>query len=114
VGTFELQPPGKRLPNLRVRPGARFGKPLEFSRYYGMESDRAALRAVTDEIMRALAELSGQEYVEKYAQQAKQELQAARKQAATSAAAPAAAPPDAPAGDQDDVGDQDVGDQDDI
>jgi 1-acyl-sn-glycerol-3-phosphate acyltransferase len=82
VGTFELQPPGKVLPNLRVRPGVRFGKPLDFSRYYGMASDRVALRAVTDEIMHALEELSGQEYVDKYAQQAKAELQAARKSGA--------------------------------
>jgi 1-acyl-sn-glycerol-3-phosphate acyltransferase len=82
VGTFELQPPGKILPNLRFRPGVRFGKPLDFSRYYGMETDRLALRAVTDEIMHALEELSGQEYVDKYAAQAKAELQAARKRAA--------------------------------
>jgi len=78
VGTFELQPPGKVRPNLRIRPGARFGKPLDFARYYGMESDRLVLRGVTDEIMHALAELSGQEYVDKYAEQAKAELRAAR------------------------------------
>jgi 1-acyl-sn-glycerol-3-phosphate acyltransferase len=83
VGTFELQPPGKVLPNLRVRPGVRYGKPLDFSRYYGMETDRVALRAVTGEIMHALEELSGQEYVDKYAQQAKAELQAARKSGAS-------------------------------
>jgi 1-acyl-sn-glycerol-3-phosphate acyltransferase len=79
VGTFELQPSGRIRPNLRVRPGVRFGKPLDFSRYYGMESDRTVLRAVTDEIIHALMELSGQEYVDKYAQRAKAELQAARK-----------------------------------
>jgi 1-acyl-sn-glycerol-3-phosphate acyltransferase len=87
VGTFEMQPQGKVLPNLRIRPGVRFGKPLDFSRYYGMESDRLALRAVTDEIMHALEELSGQEYVDKYAQQAKAELQAARKRSAAEATA---------------------------
>src|SRR6266699_5326265 len=79
IGGFEFQPPGKIAPQLRVRPGVRFGKALDFSRYYGMESDRLVLRAVTDEIMYALMELSGQEYVDKYAQQAKAELQAARK-----------------------------------
>ena len=55
---------------------------LDFSRYYDMESDRMVLRAVTDEIMYALMELSGQEYMDKYAQQAKAELQAARKRQA--------------------------------
>ncbi len=64
----------------------RFGAPLDFSRYYGMESDRLVLRAVTDEVMYALMELSGQEYVDKYAQQAKSEQQAARKRAAAGSA----------------------------
>jgi hypothetical protein len=71
VGTFEFQPPGKIRPRLRVRPGVRFGQPLDFSRYYGMESDRLVLRAVTDEIMYALMNLSGQEYVDVYAASAK-------------------------------------------
>ncbi|HEY2576564.1 MAG TPA: lysophospholipid acyltransferase family protein [Streptosporangiaceae bacterium] len=71
VNTFELQPPGTVVPRLRFRPGARFGKPLDFSRYYGMESDHLVLRAVTDEIMYALMELAGQEYVDIYAADAK-------------------------------------------
>jgi 1-acyl-sn-glycerol-3-phosphate acyltransferase len=79
VGTFELQPPGRIWPRLRIRPGVRFGRPLDFSRYHGMETDRLVLRAVTDEIVYALMKLSGQEYVDIYAQQAKAEQQAARK-----------------------------------
>ena len=70
-GTYELQPPGTVMPKLRFRPGVRFGEPLDFSRYYGMESDRLVLRAVTDEIMYALMNLSGQEYVDEYAAAAK-------------------------------------------
>ena len=54
-----------------------FGEPLEFSRYYGKESDRAALRAVTDEIMQQIQKLSGQEYVDVYAKQAKERQQPA-------------------------------------
>src|SRR5271166_5885459 len=50
VGGFEFQPPGKLAPRLTVRPGVRFGKPLDFSRYYGLEQDRLVLRAITDEI----------------------------------------------------------------
>jgi 1-acyl-sn-glycerol-3-phosphate acyltransferase len=71
IGTFELMPPGKPLPRLRLRPGTRFGEPLDFSRYRGLEGDRLVLRAVTDEIMYAVMNLSGQEYVDEYAQRAK-------------------------------------------
>ena len=71
IGTFELQPPGRVLPRLSIRPGVRFGKPLDFSRYAGLKTDRLVLRAVTDEIMYAVMNLSGQEYVDEYAQRAK-------------------------------------------
>ena len=47
----------------------RFGKPLDFSRYEGMENDRYILRAITDEIMYEIMQLSGQEYVDLYATQ---------------------------------------------
>lgn len=78
IGTFEMQPPGRIIPKVR-RPGVRFGKPLDFSRYYGMESDRYVLRAVTDEIMYALMQLSGQEYIDIYATRAKQQIAEAKK-----------------------------------
>jgi 1-acyl-sn-glycerol-3-phosphate acyltransferase len=71
IGTFELQPPGRLLPRLTIRPGVRFGKPLDFSRYAGLKTDRLVLRAVTDEIMYAVMNLSGQEYVDEDAQRAK-------------------------------------------
>ncbi len=74
VGTFEFQPPGKIAPRLRIRPGVKFGEPLDFSRYYGLEDDRIVLRAMTDEIMYAIMKLSGQEYVDKYAQRTKTRL----------------------------------------
>jgi len=74
VGGFEFQPPGKLAPRLAIRPGVRFGKSLDFSRYHGLEQDRIVLRAVTDEIMYELMKLSGQEYVDEYAQRAKGRL----------------------------------------
>ena len=74
IGGFEFQPPGKLAPRLAIRPGVRFGKPLDFSRYYGLEQDRIVLRAMTDEIMYELMKLSGQEYVDEYAQRAKNRL----------------------------------------
>jgi 1-acyl-sn-glycerol-3-phosphate acyltransferase len=67
------------VPRLRIRPGVRFGKPLGFSRYYGLESDRIVLRAITDEIMYEVMKLSGQEYVDEYAQRAKLGLQLPRR-----------------------------------
>ncbi|MFJ6718028.1 MULTISPECIES: 1-acyl-sn-glycerol-3-phosphate acyltransferase [unclassified Streptomyces] len=80
VGTFEIQPPGQKIPNIR-RVTIRFGRPLEFSRYAGLEGERAILRAVTDEIMYAVLELSGQEYVDRYATEVKAEEEQARKKA---------------------------------
>jgi 1-acyl-sn-glycerol-3-phosphate acyltransferase len=79
VNTFELQPPGTIMPKLRFRPGVRYGKPLDFSRYYGLESDRMVQRAVTDEIMYALMALADQEYVDVYAADAKAAIKAAAK-----------------------------------
>jgi len=76
IGTYEIQPPGRVRPNIR-RVGVRFGDPLDFSRYEGLEGDRFVLRSVTDEIMYALMELSDQEYVDVYASRAK-ELRAER------------------------------------
>ncbi|NJQ01620.1 lysophospholipid acyltransferase family protein [Streptomyces zingiberis] len=67
-GTFEVQPPGRKLPRPgRRRVTIRFGKPMDFSRFAGMEGERAVLRAVTDEIMYEVLRLSGQEYVDRYA-----------------------------------------------
>ena len=74
INTFELLPSGSFRPQMRTRPGVIFGKPLDFSRYNGQESDRAVLRAVTDEILQEIQKLSGQEYVDIYAQQAKDQL----------------------------------------
>jgi 1-acyl-sn-glycerol-3-phosphate acyltransferase len=71
IGTYEIQPPGRVRPAIR-RVGVVFGDPLDFSRYEGMESDRFVLRSVTDEIMYALMEISGQEYVDMYATRAKE------------------------------------------
>ncbi|PXY32415.1 lysophospholipid acyltransferase family protein [Prauserella muralis] len=64
-GTQRLLPVGARLPR-PARIAVRFGGPLEFSRYDGLAASPAIRRAVTDEIMSAILELSGQEYVDSY------------------------------------------------
>jgi 1-acyl-sn-glycerol-3-phosphate acyltransferase len=75
IGTEVIQPPGRRIPKVG-RVGMRIGKPLDFERYEGMESDRFVLRSITDEVMYELMELSGQEYVDIYAQVAKDRAKA--------------------------------------
>jgi 1-acyl-sn-glycerol-3-phosphate acyltransferase len=72
VGTDVVAPPGKKFGRF-TRPIVRFGKPLDFSRYDGMENDRYILRSITDEIMYEIMRLSGQEYVDMYANRAKEE-----------------------------------------
>jgi 1-acyl-sn-glycerol-3-phosphate acyltransferase len=70
LGTDVLAPPGKTFGTI-TRPVVRFGKPLDFSRYEGLENDRFILRSITDEIMYEIMRLSGQEYVDMYSSRAK-------------------------------------------
>src|SRR5690606_916698 len=70
INTDVVAPPGKVFGRF-ARPGVRFGAPLDFSRYAGMQDDRFVLRAITDEIMYEIMNLTGQEYVDLYAQDAK-------------------------------------------
>jgi 1-acyl-sn-glycerol-3-phosphate acyltransferase len=93
IDTDKLQPPGQAIPNIR-RVGVRIGRPLDFSRYQGMQSDRFVLRSMTDEIMYELMLLSGQEYVDMYATKAKAEIAAAKKAAAAHQVEVAEEPPD--------------------
>jgi 1-acyl-sn-glycerol-3-phosphate acyltransferase len=78
IGTHKVQPPGKLIPRFG-KVGVVIGKPLDFSRYEGMATDRFVLRSVTDEIMYELMVLSGQEYVDIYAATMKERLAAAKK-----------------------------------
>jgi 1-acyl-sn-glycerol-3-phosphate acyltransferase len=70
VDTDKIQPPGQVIPRIG-RVGVKIGKPLDFSRYQGLDEDRFILRSITDEIMYELMQLSGQEYVDMYASEAK-------------------------------------------
>ncbi|MCP3801759.1 1-acyl-sn-glycerol-3-phosphate acyltransferase [Allokutzneria sp. A3M-2-11 16] len=70
VGTDKANPIGSKMwrPH-RIR--IVIGEPLDFSRYDGLGGDRFVERSVTDEIMYALMEMSGQEYVDVYAAKVK-------------------------------------------
>ena len=91
IGTDKAQPTGKVIPRI-MRVGVRVGKPLDFSRYEGMEDDRFVLRSITDEIMYELMLLSGQEYVDTYATKAKADIEEARKAAHEALVSDAPAP----------------------
>lgn len=77
IATYETQPTGQVRPQLR-RIGVRIGKPIDFSRYYGMAEDRFILRSATDEMMYDLMQLSGQTYQDMYANTAKDLARQAR------------------------------------
>jgi 1-acyl-sn-glycerol-3-phosphate acyltransferase len=65
LGTDRVQPIGARFPRLGAgRPTIRFGKPLDVE---GRPADRHWLRQLTDELMREIQKLTGQEYVPRYA-----------------------------------------------
>lgn len=71
VGTDRVNPIGSRVWWPR-RLEIRIGEPIDFSRYEGLAGDRFVERAIADEVMYALMELSGQEYVDIYAARAKE------------------------------------------
>jgi 1-acyl-sn-glycerol-3-phosphate acyltransferase len=66
IGTEKVMPLGSTIPKVH-RVGVVIGKPLDFSRFEGMESDRFVLRSITDEIIYEMNKLSEQEYVDVYA-----------------------------------------------
>lgn len=61
--TDKIQPTGKVIPNLH-RVGMIFGEPMYFE---GDSTDLQYLRVVTDQIMKKIQEMSGQEYIDIYA-----------------------------------------------
>lgn len=65
VGTDKVMAVGRKRPRI-VPVTVRFGKPLDFSRYAGMQDSLPVLRSVTDQIVYNILELSGQDYVDNY------------------------------------------------
>jgi 1-acyl-sn-glycerol-3-phosphate acyltransferase len=73
VGTRGVLPPGKLVP----RPGrveVRVGKPLVFGPEYESMPSAKARREITEQVINAIQELTGQEYVHMYASDRKAEL----------------------------------------
>ncbi|MDO5067379.1 MAG: lysophospholipid acyltransferase family protein [Propionibacteriaceae bacterium] len=69
VGTQKVRGPFG-IPWVR-RPIVVVGKPLDFSEYRGMQTETKALRYVTDEVLAAIQQLTGQEYADVYATRVK-------------------------------------------
>ncbi len=76
IGTDVVMPKAAKFPRLtgRIEVRVRFGKPIDTSRFAGRESDRFALRSLTDEIQYEIMQLSGQEYVDEYASRSATEV----------------------------------------
>jgi 1-acyl-sn-glycerol-3-phosphate acyltransferase len=64
IGTEKVQPIGTKIPKFGTKVVIKFGKPMDFT---GRTMDSSNLRAITDELMAAIQELTGQEYVGRYA-----------------------------------------------
>lgn len=65
AGTQDIQPVGSRVPRL-AGVSVTFGAPMHFTQRYAAVPPARARREVTDEIMDAIAALSGQERAEGY------------------------------------------------
>ena len=75
-GTGRVLPPGHRVPrftSIRIS----IGEPLTFDAYRSQPCGARQRRAVTDEVMKSIQALSGQEYVPIYASVRKDQLAAA-------------------------------------
>jgi 1-acyl-sn-glycerol-3-phosphate acyltransferase len=80
IGTNVVNPPGSKMWRFG-RVEVRFGKPMDFSRFEGLAGNRFIERAVIDEVMYELMQLSGQEYVDIYAASLKEGAAAASESA---------------------------------
>jgi len=70
IGTRDVQPPdSKRWHKAAV--GVHFGEPMDFSGRAAEERSSRVLREITEQIRKAVQRLSGQEYVDMYASNAK-------------------------------------------
>ena len=67
VGTDRIQPPDARAPKLVGSCSITIGRPIGPERYAAMPERHRALRAMTDEVMFEIRELTGQGYVDRYA-----------------------------------------------
>lgn len=66
-GTLEIMAPDAKFPRLWRPASVSFGRPIDPARYASRGDERSVLRAMIDEVMYEIRELSGQEYIHTYA-----------------------------------------------
>jgi len=76
-GTDRVLPPGHKVPRV-AKIKITVGEPVNVESYRDLPSAARQRRAITDEVMKRIQALSGQEYVPVYASVRKEELAAAR------------------------------------
>ncbi len=67
IGTDKAQPPGARLPRHRSEVRLRFGPPVDLGAWAGARPTGSVKREIADQVMRSIADLSGQTYVDEFA-----------------------------------------------
>ena len=92
IGTVAVQPPDAKFPRPFMEVLIRFGEPIDVSRYRDRANDRLVLRQLTDEVMYAIRDLSGQDYVGSYATKTHESMPAEATQIAATAADETALP----------------------
>ena len=75
-GARDVMPPDAKFPKLRLPVTIRFGEPITIDRYLGRAQDHLVLRQIIDDVMFAIRELSGQDYVNEYAAKKKSQAEA--------------------------------------
>ena len=75
IGSRELQKPGTVIP-AKGKAQVIYGKPIEVEKKTADEITHDDLRSLTDRISAEIQKMSGQEYVNEYAQKVKEELKA--------------------------------------
>ena len=74
-GTREVQPPGQVMPS-RGHTTVIYGKPIHVEKMASEDITHDMMRELTDRVVKQIQQMSGQEYVDEYAQKVKQELKA--------------------------------------
>jgi 1-acyl-sn-glycerol-3-phosphate acyltransferase len=67
IGTDEVQPVDRKMPRFGRTVTVEFGEPIDMAHYRVGEHDHLALRAITDEVMFELQQLTGYQYEDTYA-----------------------------------------------
>ncbi|WP_026119762.1 lysophospholipid acyltransferase family protein [Nocardiopsis ganjiahuensis] len=74
TGTGRILPPGRKIPSFN-RVGVSFGEPVDLSPWTGRADKAKPRREATDAIMDAIAKLSGQDQIARYAASVKAEIE---------------------------------------